>query len=613
MGRGKCWSREESEAVAKAWKLAAVEIPSPREQNTKRFATELYHRFVEFAPNDDDTAQDGRWKARSLTAVKTQFDAIGDDIIKFNHVYLKTSQQALTRGLEPENCLVLRAAIAIHLGAALPSPLDFSQVDTVEADWKLYEAWCILKSCHRFTPATAASQPPPPPPPQQQQQQAQQHGSSSNLNVDQSTPGGGVTDNMTSNKGEENSEASLPPPPPTRTIRHSPSVANTSLALRTDPHRRASSSAVATSIHNNNNNSNPQLDSSVAMGRESIVSNGGASTVDGGTHAPHSSGNTPMKTLASAALSTIPLAERGYPHFTHHHNYNNSADRRYHQHRHGTSPPSRRARSRPQNGAEMGDVPSRPVNAVGEGAAVGGCGGLIEARRPLKRRLQQQSDEDEAHRVKNKVAEDQINPNEDVNGQHDQANNPNKATERAMDSEHYRNGIEAEAEINMERDATRGALRHDVNDAVADHSSSFRRRRRRRTSANMNPNGGLAVNHVAGGGGLNGMVGNSSGGVGKVGVGGAGCQLFASADAIELVGQALRTLGDALSEYNAITLFSRPDMQGRQDQKVFLNTLAEKHVLKAQMERDELAQELARMKNGRTGPSASNMNNDRSK
>lgn len=72
------------------------------------------------------------------------------------------------------------------------------------------------------------------------------------------------------------------------------------------------------------------------------------------------------------------------------------------------------------------------------------------------------------------------------------------------------------------------------------------------------------------------------------------CELIASASAIESVGQALRSLGDALSEYNAITLFSRPDMQGRRDQKVFFETLAAKHVLKAKLDLDELERQMQR-------------------
>lgn len=74
------------------------------------------------------------------------------------------------------------------------------------------------------------------------------------------------------------------------------------------------------------------------------------------------------------------------------------------------------------------------------------------------------------------------------------------------------------------------------------------------------------------------------------------CELVASASAIQMVGQALRSLGDALSEYNAITLFSRPDMEGRQDSKVFFNALAEKHVLKAKMDRDKVARQKQRSK-----------------
>lgn len=158
MGRGKCWSREESEAVAKAWKLAASIITSPREHNTKRFAAELYHQFVQLSPDKTSSSVDGRWTSRSQTAVKTQFDAIGDDILKFNAVLLSVAQLAAARRLNIDHPHLIRASIAVHLGSPpIPNQLDFDNIETVETDWKLYEAWRILKTCPQYAPLSWSS------------------------------------------------------------------------------------------------------------------------------------------------------------------------------------------------------------------------------------------------------------------------------------------------------------------------------------------------------------------------------------------------------------------------------------------------------------------------
>lgn len=150
MGRGKSWSREESEAVAKAWKQVSEHTVSVREQNSKAFATEVYQRFIDLAPSDPD-ALDGRWTSRSQTAVKTQFDAIADDVTKFNAVLSNVMEQAIRQGLKLGEQLILRAAIGKHLQVT-PGNVNFDSVDSVERDWKLYGAWRILKTCQRFAP-----------------------------------------------------------------------------------------------------------------------------------------------------------------------------------------------------------------------------------------------------------------------------------------------------------------------------------------------------------------------------------------------------------------------------------------------------------------------------
>lgn len=356
MGRGKSWSREESEAVAKAWQQVSEHTVSVREQNSKAFVSGLYERFIHLAPSDPD-ALEGRWTSRSQTAVKTHFDAIGEDVLKFNIVLSNVVEQAIRRGVNVREEVILRAAIGVHLGAIAGS-VNFDSIDSEESDWKLYGAWCILKTCQRFAP----------------------------LNWP---------------------------------------------IMRTPIHGQGQ-------VENSNHGPNSHLRQSSAMEN----GNSGYSIPSPGNL---QSGGTPMRTLASAALSMNLVAD-GLPSMT---PLPQASPHAHHLERNSTEP-----------------LPSGQRN--GPGRTLG------------KRR-----------------AED------DVDGQ--------------------------------------GASKC------------------HRTSA-------LEM-------------------------------LSANSGALELVAQAVCTLGDALSEYNAIALFSRSDMQGRPDQKAFFNALAEKHALKAKLDRDKLVNEV-RQKSG---------------
>lgn len=346
MGRGKSWSREELEAVAKAWKAASEQSMTAREQNSKLFVTELYRTFLEFVPSEPE-ALEGRWTSRSQSAVKTQFDAIQDDIVKFNLVLRNVMDQALNRGVTVRDDKVLRAAIGVHT-KVIAGVINFDAVDAVENDWKMYGAWCILKTCERFAPQNWPRMP--------------------NSNPD--------------NSDEE----------PSNQIPNSSSVENGNPSFSMPSH--------------------------------------------GNLH----SGGTPMRTLASAALSMDLHVGNGL------------------------SPMEPLAHQSPETKLEHG------LQAVGSTASkdVGGS----EGRTLGKRR------------------------GGDGTGQ---------------------------GGAKMRRTAFETSL--------------------------------------------------------------------AGSAALELVGHALCGLGDALSEYNAITLFSRPDMHGRQEQKVFFEALAEKHVLKAKLDRDKLVKE----------------------
>lgn len=160
MGRGKSWSRDESQAVATAWKQASAHYTSIREQNGKAFVNDLYNRFTQLAPSDPEVLE-GRWTSRSQTAVKTQFDAISEDVVKFNKLLTTVLAQAVRQGVTSRE-LILRAAVGKHI-QAISGNLDFDAVKTVLSDWKHYEAWRVLSTCERFTPENWPTQTTPDP------------------------------------------------------------------------------------------------------------------------------------------------------------------------------------------------------------------------------------------------------------------------------------------------------------------------------------------------------------------------------------------------------------------------------------------------------------------
>ena len=148
MGRGKAWSREESEAVAKAWKLVTKHSNPQRDQHSKRFTSDLYEQFLDLAPSDQ-AALDKRWRSRSQTAVKTHFDSIGEEVMKFNSTLTSVIQQAMSRPIEISEQKIIRAAIGLHLGS-MKLPIDFENIEAQESDWKLYQAWRILSTSPRY-------------------------------------------------------------------------------------------------------------------------------------------------------------------------------------------------------------------------------------------------------------------------------------------------------------------------------------------------------------------------------------------------------------------------------------------------------------------------------
>lgn len=359
MGRGKSWSREESEAVAKAWKKAFENKSSAREQNSKSCATELYKHFVDLTPHDAENI-DGRWTARSQTAVKTQFDAISEDVFKFNAVLSDVVEQAVNRGLGVSEDKLLRAAIGKHLGA-IAGVVNFNAIDSVESDWKLYGAWRILKTCRRFAP--------------------------NNWPVSQTLP---HRPTLTQEDSSENGD---------------------------DSHLQQSSSM---------ENVNGQYNMSSPTNLHS--------------------GGTPMRTLATAALS-------------------------------------------------MNPVP----------------GGGIPSMRPLAQRSPSRQEREDSD----------------------------------MRNEEQGNGRDSGTDMkNGKRKAESSIL---LDEAGKKYARS------------------VAVD-----------------------------MLSPRSSALDSIGEALQALSDALSEYNAISLFSRPDMQGRSDQKAFFDAMAEKHVLKAKLDRDRLVKEVQR-------------------
>lgn len=565
MGRGKSWSREESEAVAKAWKLAANEIPNTREQNTKNFASLLYQSFVKFAPTSDDQTLNGRWKSRSQMAVKTQFDAIGDDILRFNHHYYNIALKASDCGFNPEEDNVLCAAIGVHLGAINLNMINFNHIDTVVLDWKLFEAWCILKSCPKFMPHQSNSY--------HIKSHAKSHA------------------NYNSNHKHENSEESLPPPPPPppppprRPSRIITSASGAIIALggHTGALQEASlrrSLGTPAACPNKNTGKIEQATPSRLTTRGSGASNGASSTGGGRPHP--ASGNTPMKTLASAALSmpalSTPRKSSMDVTIT---NRRHTADGTY-KDNHSSNGDDDKVNGNLEGDDEESDgngnddvdcsVPSSKRVRTRSLEMMTGTGttiaGNVEGKRPLKKgRLQHPS-----HQAESDHNDDDVDHHTELGGFQN-----NHAHCQGSTSSHRHHVVNEQHEDDTN---DRPRLRHHNSHRQHMNSNGRRKKHARTSSATA---GSAAPSEGEGAGGT----------VEKVD---AGSLLNVSTGSIQLIGHAIRSLGDALSEYNAIMLFSRPDMQERQDQKLFFDALAKKHVLKAQMDRDELAREMQRMK-----------------
>ncbi|CAN8072053.1 unnamed protein product [Agarophyton chilense] len=150
MGRGKSWSREESEAVVKAWRFVSNTFVSPRDQGGKHFIHTLYHRFLQLAPpSSTDT---GRWTARSPTAVKTHFDSIAEEVSKFNRVLRTVINLPTTVNVKPQPDILLRAVIAVHTRVIDIPQLDFNNLPQAIPEWKMFSAWRILAGSPRFAP-----------------------------------------------------------------------------------------------------------------------------------------------------------------------------------------------------------------------------------------------------------------------------------------------------------------------------------------------------------------------------------------------------------------------------------------------------------------------------
>ncbi|KAI0566201.1 hypothetical protein FGB62_11g011 [Gracilaria domingensis] len=150
MGRGKSWSRDESEAVAKAWRIVSNTFSSPRDQGGKRFVHTLHHQFLQLAPASG--GENGRWSARSPTAVKTHFDAISEEAAKFNRALRTVINLPTTVNVKPQPEAVLRAVVAVHTRVIDIPQLDFNNLPQTIPDWKLFSAWKVLSGSPQFAP-----------------------------------------------------------------------------------------------------------------------------------------------------------------------------------------------------------------------------------------------------------------------------------------------------------------------------------------------------------------------------------------------------------------------------------------------------------------------------
>lgn len=151
MGRGKAWTPEESTAVAHAWRIVMANGAA----TSHGLAHALYAEFLKRIPAN--ASAEGHWRARPSTAVRSQFDHIQEDILRFNTLLKKIVKDVQaahamdSSGTAPlSEDVIVRAAIGVHTGVTKTPEFDFSSDQMRKITWKLYGAWSVLRGCPQY-------------------------------------------------------------------------------------------------------------------------------------------------------------------------------------------------------------------------------------------------------------------------------------------------------------------------------------------------------------------------------------------------------------------------------------------------------------------------------
>jgi hypothetical protein len=150
MPQGKKWLSEEYKTLAIAFIQTSEELEVKALKGTgqtgEQFWKKVMVRLEELAPRGDDAV--GRYHNRGLLPVWNQWkDNINRNVKGFNKCLLTIYKSNPTGVTEDEK---INMAIAIHVGKV--DVMNYRMAQFEPNDWKLYQAWLVLKDHPAFLP-----------------------------------------------------------------------------------------------------------------------------------------------------------------------------------------------------------------------------------------------------------------------------------------------------------------------------------------------------------------------------------------------------------------------------------------------------------------------------
>lgn len=141
MGRGKNWSAEENEHLARAWLAASEDPVVGADQTRKVFKESVRRRFLQMSPTDSN-AKEGRYGSRSVASIDQHFSELSADVQKFRAALGKIKASGPTGVSDQEKHAM---AIAIHCGKTSVMEYNYKDIDCMET-WSGYKAWLVLQN-----------------------------------------------------------------------------------------------------------------------------------------------------------------------------------------------------------------------------------------------------------------------------------------------------------------------------------------------------------------------------------------------------------------------------------------------------------------------------------